>query len=216
MPEPKTAEAAAPAVMSRREAIVGALALAAGSLMAMRPEAAIAATGDPVSVGEIALGASATYVWRTATGLIGPGSPVLTQAAFNAEDFSTHAHRGIEGLAFAASGAAAAGVRGAAESSGQYGVLAENPAAGATALRVNGAASFSRSGRATISKGHSTRTVTVPSGLKSSAMILVTLQGSAGTGNHVRYAKRISSTSFKIYLTKASAYTVSCAWMIID
>ncbi len=80
-----------------------------------------------------------------------------------------------------------------------------------------GKAIFKRSGRKRVSKGKSSATVTVPGGLSTSANILCTLQASAGSGVYVRYAKRTSSTTFKIYLNKrATTKTANVAWMVIS
>ena len=199
-------------LVSRRDAIMGALALAAGTLMATRPEEAKAANGDSVVAGSITIGASPTYVWRTATGYLGP---VYSQAALN-WDNGAGAHHAVDGEVYALAGAAGAGIRGTAASVGQFGVLAEHKAAAGTALRVNGVASFSRSGRKTILKGRSGATVTGLTNIGTGSLILVTLQGSAGTGNYVRYAQRVSDTSFKVALTKPASSTVSFAWLILN
>jgi hypothetical protein len=82
-------------------------------------------------------------------------------------------------------------------------------------LRVDGKVSLSRSGVATISKGHSGCTGTVASGLDPTPRIFATLQGSAGGGVYLRYAKRASATTFSIKLNKAATTTVSIAWFII-
>ena len=84
------------------------------------------------------------------------------------------------------------------------------------ALQVDGPAAFSRSGKGAILKGHATATVNVPSGVSTHALILVTLQGSAGTGRYVRYARRVSATSFRVYLSKSAAAKVYFAWFILN
>ena len=96
-------------------------------------------------------------------------------------------------------------------------MLARHLAADGTALRVEGRATFSRSGRASVSKRHSTRTVTVASGgIASDALILVTLQASAGGGVYVRYARRTSATTFQVVLNKAATTsTATFAWIIL-
>jgi hypothetical protein len=99
---------------------------------------------------------------------------------------------------------------------GQYGVLAENTASGGTALKVNGQAFFSRAGRSTIAKGKSTVTVAGLTNIGTSAAILVTLQGSAGSGVYLRYAKRLNSQQFQVVLNKAATSTVPFAWMIVN
>ena len=94
-------------------------------------------------------------------------------------------------------------------------VATHDTAAGA-ALKVSGRAAFSRSGKASIGKGHSGCTVTVPSGVEVGSMILATLQGSAGTGVYLCYAKYASPTTFTLKLNKAAAATAKIAWMIIN
>jgi hypothetical protein len=123
-------------------------------------------------------------------------------------------HYGLDGQTFAGD-AGSAGVHGHTEAAGHYGVLARHTASG-TALRVEGKAGFSRSGKAAVARGHSTQTVTVASGVGTGSMILVTLQGSAGSGVVLRYAKRLSATTFQVALNKAATTTVTFAWMIVD
>jgi len=88
-------------------------------------------------------------------------------------------------------------------------------AKGAMALRVEGRMTMTRSGRAHIARRKSSVTVTVPGGLTTSANILCTAQDSAGTGVYDRYAKRVSSTQFKIQLNKACTSSVNVAWMVL-
>lgn len=215
--------AASPAVISRRDAIVGALALAAGTLIASSPEAAFAADGDKVTVGQTNTSTSTTLIVRMAS--TDPGAAMLGFAGFvtNGPDGAHYALHGDPGLSGTPG---SAGVYGQANSPTQFGVLAVNQtvdgvglkasAPGGKALVVDGPATFSRSGLATISKGHSGVTVKVLSGVASGALILATLQGSAGTGVYLRYAKRASATTFTVSLNKAAAAKVSVAWMILN
>jgi hypothetical protein len=92
---------------------------------------------------------------------------------------------------------------------------AQHYQAAGTALKVIGRVSLSRSGKATITKGHSGCTVTVASGVDANSLIVATLQGSAGTGVYLLYAKRASATTFTIKLNKTATATVSVAWFLI-
>lgn len=83
------------------------------------------------------------------------------------------------------------------------------------ALEVGGIATFSRSGKAKISKGEVKRTVTVPYTLADNVMILCTLQDTGGAGVVLRYAQRTSSTQFKIVLNKACTENVYAAYLIL-
>jgi hypothetical protein len=208
----KGAETTAPGVISRRDVIVGGLALAAGALIATKPEEAMAATGTPVTAGGIFTAALPTVFWRTTSGDL--STPIRSQALLAGVEGSTE--YGLDGEVYPAAAGVAVGVRGSAATVGHVGVAAENTASGGIALKVNGLAQFSRSGKATIAKGHTTKTVSGLNDISTSSLILVTLQGSAGTGRYVRYAKRASSTSFTVYLNTSSAYDVSFAWMILD
>lgn len=206
------ARTAVPSVLSRRDAIVGGLALAAGALIAGRPDEALAANGDAAQVGELNPGLSPTFFLHTDNGSI--LSPERSWALLAGDN--NDVEYGVEGHVFAHSSGAGVGVHGQAETVSQYGVLAENTASGGIALKVNGPARFSRSGKATISKGHSSKTVSGLSAISTSSLILVTLQGSAGSGVYLRYAKRASSSSFTVYLSKAATASVSFAWLILD
>jgi selenophosphate synthase len=83
-------------------------------------------------------------------------------------------------------------------------------------LDVSGKIKLSRSGKATVAKKHSTLTVTVPSGIDTTSMVLVTLQGSGGSGVYLKYAKRMTATTFKVALNKKATAAVTFAWMILD
>ena len=198
--------------ISRRDAVVGALALAAGALVASRPEAARANSGDPVVAGTINVSAGTTYLWRTSNGFL---NPIYSEVELAGATDNVGAHRAVSGHVNALAGTAAIGVRGSADAAGQFGVLAENNTVGGTALRVNGKASFSRSGTATIAKGAASRTVTGLTGIEAGAAVLATLQGSAGSGVYLKYAKRVSSSSIRIYLNKAATAAVTFAWFVI-
>ena len=128
--------------MSRREAIVGALALAAGTLLAQVPETAPLANGSMVEGGSIVTQTLPCILWHTASGDI--TTPVRSQALMAGVNTVTGIEYGIDGEVTASSPVAGVGVHGQAATTLQYGVLAENTAAGGTALKVNGQAFFSR------------------------------------------------------------------------
>jgi len=213
MADSKGMEAATPAVMSRREAIIGALALAAGTLIAAKPEAAHAANGQSVTTGGIFYTSAETIVYLTSNAT--DTGNMVSGAMLNRNGFMGGPNQAVAGSVYSSAPAGSAGVWGKAWGSAQIGVQAANSVAGATALKVEGKVELSRSGRATVSKRHSTRTVTVASGIDAAALILVTLQSSPGSGVYLKYAKRTSATTFKVYLNKAATSTVTFAWMIV-
>ena len=214
--------AAAQAVISRRDAIIGALAIAAGTLMASKPEAALAAAGDPVLVGRTLGCSGMAWLQRTPSGATGADTycDALMTSAIGP------GYYGFFGQADTLAGPGSGGVFGSAGGAGQFGMWAANNAPGGvglrasstdgTALQVQGAASFSRSGRGSIAKGQSSTTVTGLTNLGTNALILVTLQGSAGTGVVLRYAKRLASTKFQVVLNKAATSKVYFAWMVLN
>lgn len=210
------------AVLSRRDAIIGALALAAGTLLATRPDTARAADGDVMHVGNMMSGTNPTYLLRSPSGLWGGDFDSL--AILNGSN-GTRSF-GVWGNTGTVAGAGSAGLWGRGTAAGFFGVVAENYAVGGiglkasaplgVALQVDGPAAFSRSGKGTILRGHASATVNVPSGVSTAALILVTLQGSAGSGRYVRYARRVSATSFRVYLSKSAAAKVYFAWFILN
>jgi len=212
---------AAPAVMSRREAIVGALALAAGTLLASRPGVALAANGEAMLQGRLMYDTAATQLTRYDPN---NGNKDVSYCVLNHNWGDQHV--GVYGSPTEQAGAASTGVYGLAVKAGHYGVQAEHSDTAGVALRatnpggigivVEGKSKFSRSGIGTVSKGSSTKTVTVATGVGTSSRILVTLQGYGGSGVYLKYATRASATAFKVVLTKSASRSVKFAWMITD
>jgi hypothetical protein len=217
-----TGNGSEPAVLSRRDAIIGALALAAGTLLATKPDTARAADGDVMHVGGTMSGTYETSLLRSPSGLW--GGDFNSFARLNGAD-GTRCY-GVWGNTGTVAGPGSAGLWGRGTAAGFFGVVAENYAVGGiglkasaplgVALQVDGPAAFSRSGKGAILRGHATATVNVPSGVSTGALILVTLQGSAGTGRYVRYARRVNATSFRVYLSKSAAAKVYFAWFILN
>lgn len=199
--------------LTRRDAIAAALAIGAGSLLALKPATALAANGATMTVGGLFTGNLGTVLWHTASGDLGP---IYSQAVLAGTDPQTGVHWGLEGEVAARAGTGAVGVRGHAEGSDQSGVLAENTSATGTALQVNGRASFSRSGRATVTKGASYCTVAGLSGIDSNSLIFVTPQADPGVGVQVAYARPLNATSFRVVLTAPAKKTLPFAWMILN
>ena len=213
MADSRGMETVTPAVMSRREAIVGALALAAGTLLASKPETALAANADPVHAGGIVYASGESIVCLTSNGI--DSGTAHSFAILNRLGNSGGAMQSVAGSIMTTAPAGSVGVLGQAWGPSQIGVRAANNVPGATALKVEGKVELSRSGKATVSKGHSTRTLTVASGIDAAALILVTLQSSPGSGVYLKYAKRMTNTTFKVYLNKAATATVTFAWMVV-
>jgi hypothetical protein len=212
MANPTTARAAETAVISRRDAIVGALALAAGALIAQRPEPAQAVNGQTVTVGGTFYGSESLSVYYSSTGVA--GGTIYSSAQLAGHDDLDHSY-GVRGRVTAAAESNSAGVLGEAAGVGTSGVSAAGWSGG-VALRVNGRTRFTRSGSGTIAKGTTFRTVTGLWDIVPGDLILATLQGSPGTGVYLKYAKRISSTSIRVYLNKKSANAVTFAWFILN
>jgi hypothetical protein len=110
---------------------------------------------------------------------------------------------------------AEAGVVGSTWQESGVGVNAINNKGG-TALKVEGKSEFQRSGVAAVSKGTKSKTVTVPGGVTSGSMFLVTMQGSPGSGVFITYAKYQSATTFRVYFNKACTAAAKFAWMVLD
>jgi hypothetical protein len=102
------------------------------------------------------------------------------------------------------------GVLGAAATSGGVGVLASVDVAGARALRVEGRAEFTRSGRFTMKAGNSKRVVTL-AGCTSSTIIFAVL-ASNRSGRWIRAAVP-GSGSFTVYLNTTLASDTAVAWI---
>jgi hypothetical protein len=203
-----------PKVISRRDAIVGALALAAGTLIASKPETVAAATGSPLTAGGLVASGAPTIVWLTTTGDI--GGQFLSGATLTSKTTPTAPTFGVVGETFSHAAAYSAGVRGYAYSDLHFGVVADHRLPTGVALDVLGRARFARSGHDTIAKGKSVKSVYVGSGINSSSLIHVTLNGNGGTGVTLKYAAMTNATTFKVCLTKACTSSVRFTWMITD
>jgi hypothetical protein len=102
------------------------------------------------------------------------------------------------------------GVLGQVWSPGTIGVVARANDPGARALRVEGRAEFTRSGRTTISSGKSTKKVNL-SGCTANTLVLAVL-GSNRSGRYVR-AVVPTTGSFTIYLNSTVSKTTSIVWI---
>lgn len=107
------------------------------------------------------------------------------------------------------------GVVGGASSAAAVGVSAQNMNGG-VALEVVGKTKLQRSGVATTVVGSAYKNITVSGGLTTASKFLVTMQGSPGVGVYVTYAKRISSTQFRVQFNKACTAAAKLAWMVLD
>lgn len=185
-----------PSGLTRREVFTAGVVAAAAGLAASAalPAVARASDGDTVTVGH-------DFYATNGTGII-------------STDDGTELGNYISGGYLAGSNGVA-GVAYAGAEDLAVGVYAEGQA-GRAAFEASGKTVFSRSGSASISKGHSSTLVSVPDGLTASSKILCTLQNYAGAKVMMMYAAKTSSTKFKIQLSTACKKTAHLAWMIID
>lgn len=115
----------------------------------------------------------------------------------------------VLGKATTAGGAGVIGKTG----SGATGVLASATGTKA-ALQVAGRARFKQAGKATIAAA--TQAVNVPLGftLAAGSLVVATLQGYAGAGIAVRYAKTVGTNKIRICLSKNASQNVDVAYFI--
>ena len=215
----KSRKADGAGMLSRRDAIVGALALTAGSLIASKPDVALAATGGTMYIGTDMVSTSITSITRRTA-----GADDISYAFLNHNLGDQHI--GVYGSPTDQAGAESVGVYGLASSASHYGVRAEhydmegvallatNPSG--TALVVDGKAKFFRSGIGLVSKGRASKTVTVPSGLNTRSRFIVTLMSDGGSGVYLKYAGLRNATQFKVVLTKKSTKATKFSWMVTD
>jgi hypothetical protein len=193
--------------ISRRQLLSKAAIVAAGAAamgLAAPVSQAVATAGDHLVVGTtVTAGASdVTGVARTGDGNL-------------AASFVTPSGCGV-----AADSDAWCAVLGYGRNSTAIGVVAQNDEGG-VALSVDGPVVFSKSGTVTISKGRASKTVTIPGwsgapvSVRPGAMIFATLQGSAGTGRYIAWAKRTGNTTLKIQLNAAAKKAVKVAWFVL-
>jgi hypothetical protein len=110
-----------------------------------------------------------------------------------------------------------AGVQGTALGASAIGVQATNGGnAGATALKVSGKNSFSRSGTLTVPAGSSVATKS-PIILSSGSLVLTTIQGNQ-PGVYVQGVTKVAGTSgsFTIHLSKNTTANLPVAWFVIN
>jgi hypothetical protein len=150
----------------------------------------------------------------------GTGTPGVWGQSF--KDSNGAISAGVQGSAAEAPGAGVFGytntgygVIGQASDPSGTGVLAGH-GAGGDALRVDGKATFSRSGVATIPAGASSVTVAgVP--LTAASIVLATLQNLLGKGEYVIAAVPSAGTgSFTVYLNRAASAAAKVGWFVVN
>lgn len=202
--------------VSRRALLTTGIAAAAGIVAsAVVPDIAAADNGGTLQIGGVNTGTETTYV-SSNTGDSTSGTQLATIVLGNlAGTYPTYPMQGVYSTVWSPAPAGSSAIKGEATTAGNIGVEATNDA-GATALKVRGRTSLSRSGQAWIGTGKTNVSVTVPTGVSTSSKILVTLQSDGGSGVYLKYAARTGGSTFKVYLTKAAARAVKFSWMITD
>ena len=208
--------------LSRREMLATGVGAAAGLVgMVMLPQTAAATDGDAIRVGGVYTGSSSTQITCMVPSAT-LGSIPSTVAGFGYTGADPESHVGVEGRVCGGmrSGIGVYGVTESAESTGVHAADAfidwYGTHAAGTALRVDGIARFSRSGKGSIVKGKATASVTVSRGVATDALVLVTLQNSPGSGVYLQYAQRTSSTTFRVVLNKNATTKTYFSWMVIN
>jgi hypothetical protein len=231
-----------PAASTRRALLAGSLgALVAYVAQAVgRPLAARATDGDVIHVGDDLTATSRTRIVNTTNSedviyaeatLPGSGDAIsgvavrgISKSNAGVAGSSTE-HVGVDGHSISFAGVqgrsgsgvgvlgvseSAAGVSGVSESG--IGVHAQS---GATALRVDGKATFSRSGRLTLTAGQSSIAKTNVM-LSRYSMVLAVLQTNRA-GIYVRAVVPSPSTSsFRVYLNARVPGTTNVAWFVLN
>ena len=178
--------------------------------------AAVYATSES-SVALQAVSAQSTAVHVTATQGIGAqihsegGSPAVIGWA---KGGSTGVH-GHSGAGILTAEYPHTGVMGSAIGSGTGGFFTSPTG---NAIRVDGKASFSRSGRTSIPKNRSYIDITVPGGLASTAVVVATLQSQRGTCAVTSVRVNYPTTGkARIYLNKVASTTASTivGWFVL-
>ena len=145
------------------------------------------------------------------TGVYGYADPSLTEGFVGAGVWGDSADIGVVGTgATGVQGIGIWGVQGYTQESGGIGVFAQSAAAGARALRVEGRAEFTRSGRVSIASGSASKKVTLP-GCTSNTLIMA-MMASNRSGRWVR-AVVPTTGSFTIYLNGTLSSSAYIAWI---
>jgi hypothetical protein len=165
---------------------------------------ATSVTNDAI-VGQTA-GASKSGVWGDNTkGGYGVSGSTGGSSAAGVWGDNKSSGQGVRGTS-----ASGDGVRGKSHSG--VGVRAQADSAG-VALRVEGRAQFQRSGRATVTAGHSTVTVSM-TGVRSTSYVLATVQ--ANIADLAVRGVVPGTDKLTIYLTKSVASTVAVGFLVIN
>jgi hypothetical protein len=200
-----------------RRAVLGAAmggAAAAAAAALATPSAVLGANGDPVKLGEdntatamtavLATGAHAFYAKTDAGDALrgwsdGAGSSGVFGYATNPASFGVYGKNGGRGVA-------ALGTYGAALWASTNGFSAP------LALKIEGKAQFSRSGRITIAKGK--RSATLPVVAAGTTFGIATVQ-QLRTDLYVQSVVR-SGSSLRVYLNRAAPSATYVAWMAFE
>jgi len=154
-------------------------------------------------------------------------------SAVYGEDASGGGGAGVQGISYRGTGVLGmvsgntAGIRAVygvdqTSQSGSYGVFGTSAlgvgvyaeSESSIALEVQGVATFSRSGLATVGAGKASVEVSDVA-LSASSMVLVTPQGKAAGVSVEGVVTNVRESSFKIYLTAASTGELDVAWLVI-
>lgn len=202
---------------------------AAAASVAAQTGVASADTGDPVVLGQENEAGGETCIDRTGTTLCASfGYQAAADGSWGIQGVNNSPATGYPASGYPCdagvfgdtSNAAVAGVLGRNQSTGpavkgtsSTGIGVQAISTSGTALHVTGRAAFTQAGKSVLRRNSYYANVTGPK-VRTGSAILVTLNGSANVT--VRYARRTSATSFRVYFSGRVRANTTFSWFVVN